>query len=103
MNTQKNTGSPSHDSPLKLWLVAAAIFACLTLGTATRSLPALAGLPPAAFWALYALPIALCLWWYLHLNRHYRPLFFLLFPIALMAAVLVLCLLPDGLFAWRGR
>jgi len=27
----------------------------------------------------------------------------LLFPISLVAAVMILCLLPDGLFAWTAR
>jgi hypothetical protein len=46
------------------------------------------------------MPIALCLWFHLHLNRHGKPLAFLLIPIFLVATVMVLALLPDGLFAW---
>jgi hypothetical protein len=100
---------PQHDkpavaeSPSSIWITALVMLACLAGVTALGSIPSLAGVPRGIFWALYALPILICLWSHLHLNRHGRSLFFLLFPISLVAAVMILCLLPDGLFAWTAR
>ena len=97
----QNPSKPaSPESSAGLWITALVMLACLAGVTLIKSIPALAGLPKPVFWAFYSMPIALCLWFHLHLNRHGKPLAFLLMPIFLVATVMVLALLPDGLFAW---
>lgn len=93
----------SAESPGAVWTIALVMLSCLAGVTLLKSIPALASLPKPVFWALYTLPIILCVWFHLHLNRHGKALAFLLLPIFLVAAVMVLCLLPDGLFAWSVR
>lgn len=102
MHTPENSQS-SAESPVAAWTTALVMLGCLAGGTLLKSIPAWAGLPGPVFWALYSLPILLCVWFHLHLNRHGKALAFLLVPIFLVAAVMVLCLLPDGLFAWSVR
>ncbi|MFM8931902.1 MAG: hypothetical protein ACKOS8_08525 [Gemmataceae bacterium] len=102
MNTHDNKPAVA-ESPSSIWTTALVMLACLAAVTALKSIPSLAGVPKGIFWSLYALPILLCLWSHLHLNRNGKALFFLLFPIFLVAAVMILCLLPDGLFAWTIR
>lgn len=102
MNTPENN-SAQHDSTLSIWGSGLVMLGCLAIATAMKNLSFLAGIPKPVFWVLYGLPILLCVWFHLHLNRHLKPLAFLLVPIFLVATVMVLCLLPDGLFAWRIR
>ena len=102
MNTPDNK-QVIAESSMSLWTTAIIMLACLAGVTALKSLPAFASVPKVIFWGLYGLPIFLCLWSQLHLNRNGKALFFMLFPIVLVAAVMVLSLLPDGLFAWTVR
>lgn len=91
------------DSSFSTWGTGLVMLLCLAGATGMKNLSFLNGLPKPVFWVLCGLPVFLCVWFHLHLNRHLKPLSFLLVPIFLVATVMVLCLLPDGLFAWRIR